>query len=166
MCNPVTATIMVAAVAVQTVGAYKEVQAANAAADYNAKLMERNAQTAEMQATDAEQRGAIEEKQHRLQVSQLKGQQRASFGASGVLVDSGSTADTLFDTAAYGELDALAIRANAKKEAWNYKNEAQNYRGQAELSTMSKRNAGFAAATTLLTGASSMAGTYAASKGK
>lgn len=164
MCEPLTilaTTALVTSaigVGVQAYGAQKEQKAANKAAEYNAQIMERNSQIAGMQADNALQRGEVAEKQHRLRVSKLIGEQRAGFGASGAVVDTGSALDVVMDTAEHGELDALTIRHNAAMEAWGYRNQGADYTAQASLSRFSKRSPGFAAGTTLLTGAGQIAG--------
>jgi len=63
--------------------------------------------------------GKIEEQTQRTKTSQIKGQQKTSFAASGVDISSGSPVDILSDTAAIGELDALTIRSNAETDAYN-----------------------------------------------
>lgn len=159
MCVPLaTAALVVSAVGVgvQAYGAYQETKAQNAAAEYNARIMENNAKVAEYRAQDAKARGDLAEKQFRLKLSQEKGATRAAYGASGALVDSGSSADVLQDLAEFGELDALTIRRNAAMEAYGAEREGDNFRASANLSRMSKRSAGFAAGSTLLTGAGSL----------
>ena len=161
MCDPVTlatAAIATAAVGVgvQTYGAYTQQKAANAAAEYNAKILESNAKVSEYNAENARQRGELEEKQFRLRLSQEKGSARAAFGASGALVNDGSSQDYLSDLAEFGEMDALTIRHNAATEAYGYKVQSQNYVSQGNLSRMSKASTGLAAGTTLLTGTSSL----------
>lgn len=159
MCVPLAAAalaVTAVGVGVQAYGAYQETKAQNAAAEYNARILENNAQVARYQAADAKARGEVAEKQFRLRLSQEKGATRAAYGASGALVDSGSSLDVLEDMAEYGEFDALTIRHNAAMEAYGHETQSQNYISQAGLSRMSKRSAGFAAGSTLLTGASSL----------
>lgn len=159
MCVPLAAAalaVTAVGVGVQAYGAYQETKAQNAAAEYNARILENNAQVARYQAADAKQRGEVAEKQFRLRLSQEKGAQRALYGASGAVVDSGSALDVLEDTAAFGEFDALTIRHNAVLEAYGHETQSQNYVSQANLSRMQKRSAGFSAASTLLTGGSSL----------
>lgn len=164
MCEPVTIlatsalVLSAAGVGLQAYSNYQETKAENAAAEYNAQLLERNAQIADMQAQQAAQRGELEEKQFRLRLSQFKGEQRASFGASGAVVDTGSPLDVLVDTAEQGELDALTIRHNAAIEVWGIRNQSAGYRAESSLYRAKKRSPGFAAGTTLLTGAGQIAG--------
>jgi hypothetical protein len=95
-----------------------------------ARYQERAAQIA---ARDAEARGAAEEMRFRQRVSTVKGAQRAQLAASGVVLDQGSALDVLSDTAAYGELDALNIRADAQREALELRSRAKmfKYEGRA-----------------------------------
>jgi len=147
-------------VGLQTYSSFQEADARNDAAEYNARINEQNARTAELQAKNATERGQIEEKQHRLRVGQLKGTQRSSFAASGVLVDEGSAFDTLLDTTEFGELDALTIRHNAATEAWNFKNQSSAFKNQATLSRQKKTSPFLGAGATLLTGASKLSNSY------
>lgn len=166
MCDPVTLTVLaVSAIAVSAVGvgisaysANQQTKAANAAAQYNAEMSKRNAEVANMQAENARQRGELEEKQFRLNLSKQKGEMRAGYGASGAVVDSGSALDNLMDTTEWGELDALTIRHNAAVEAWGYKNQAANYMGQSELYRTSRQSVGLATTSTLVTGAGQVLG--------
>lgn len=114
-------------------GMAQQGRAAEASAKYQAKVTANQARVAGFQAEDALERGQVAERQQRLQVRQLAGKQRAEMGASGAALDSGSFIDTLGDTADFGELDALTIRANAEKEAWGYRAAASGQQGQAAL---------------------------------
>lgn len=114
-------------------GMYQQGKAAEASNEYQAKVTANQAKVAGYQAEDALERGDVAERQQRLQVRQLAGKQRAEMGASGAGLDSGSFVDTLGDTADFGELDALTIRANADKEAWGYRAAAAGQEGQSAL---------------------------------
>lgn len=144
--------------------AYQQTKASNAAADYNASMLERNAEVSEMQARNAQERGARETTAHRRRVKSMIGSQRSSAGASGVLVDAGSTLDVVSDTATYGELDAQTIRRNASMEAWGLTEQAKGQRYQADITRSQKRSKTSAVATSLLTQGSSYAATYYGSK--
>lgn len=89
----------------------------------------RNAQIAELQATDAIARGIEDENRLRIRSRRLIGSQRAAFAASGIdITDADSTAVNVFaDTAEQTEIDARTIRANAAREAWGYKVQADDY---------------------------------------
>lgn len=139
-------------------GQYANQQAQNAANDYNAKIMQRNAQIANLQAEDAIRRGEEAELQHRRRVAHFKGMQRVAFAESGVVVDEGSPLDTVLDTTQLGEEDAMTIRRNAAREAWGFNMEAGNYAAQGRLSSMKNSSPALAAAPTLLGGAAQSAG--------
>lgn len=164
MCEPTTIIagvgLVISAIGVgtQAYAANKEAKAANAAAEYNATIQERNAQINNIRADDAIKRGDIAEKQYRLQVSKMVGDQRSEYGASGVVVDTGSPLDVNLDTVEQGELDALTIRHNASIEAWGLRNQAEESVANASLFRATKRSPGFAATSTLLTGAGQIAG--------
>ncbi|WP_455153244.1 hypothetical protein [Bradyrhizobium cenepequi] len=55
---------------------------------------------------------------------------------NGVDLSFGSPLDTLTDTAVLGELDALTIRTNANREAYDYKVQGVNARANANLDRM------------------------------
>lgn len=87
-----------------------------------------NAAVAELQAKDALVRGAIDESKFRSGVRALIGTQRVGIASGNIDVSYGSAADVQADAAFLGELDALQIRTNAKREAWGYRVEAANAR--------------------------------------
>lgn len=142
----VAVNVGIAAIAIGSIGmgVYGQIQQGKAAqkqADYQAKVADNNAKVAEYQAQDALDRGLIKEQQHRLKVSQLKGQQRSALAGSGVVVDSGSALDVLSDTAYFGEMDALTIRSNAEREAYQSRIGAQNFRAESTLLALSGQQA-------------------------
>lgn len=136
---------------------YQQQQSQNQANNYNRQIEERNAQVAELQAQDAEARGRIAEKEHRLSVANLIAHNRASSAGSGLLVDDGTFEDANEDAAGFGELDALAIRSNAAKEAWGIRNQKANSEAQANLYSMRNSNPLIPAAGSLLSGGSQVA---------
>lgn len=115
------------------VGQIQQASATQAAANYNAQVATMNATLANRRAKDALERGATAEQQKRMEVAQLQGRQQAAMAANGVDITFGSPLDTLVDTAARGELDALTIRRNAAKEAYDYKVQGVNYQSNALL---------------------------------
>lgn len=142
-------------------GQYAAGQQAQAMYKYQSKMAERNAQISELQAKDAEKRGAIEEAQHRLKVQGMIGEQKSALAAGGVAVDTGSPLDILVDTAGLGEFDAQVIRRNASREAWAARTQAQGYRAEAGALKTAGNNAYTSgivgAGGSLLTGASAVA---------
>ena len=83
-------------------------------------------------------------------MKRLKGRQVAAFAASGVDPTTGTALETLGDTAAMGEIDALQIRDNAEREAWRHENDAINARAQAGLFRLQGNNVVGASAAPIL----------------
>lgn len=156
MCEPTT--ILLAATAVLgAVGAVQQGQAAASASKYNAQVQNMNATLSERRAKDAIERGKTEEQRKRQEVGKIKGAQIAGMAANGVDLSFGSPLDTIVDTAVLGELDALTIRSNAHREAYDHRVDAVNKRAGAALSNSQASSAlsgGYlAAAGTVLSGA-------------
>lgn len=135
-------TVMGAAGAIQQ-GQAAEMQgrAAQQASEYNAKVADMNAKIAERQARDAVERGQQEEQQQRMKTSQTIGQQRAALAANGVDLGFGSPLDVLVDTATIGELDALTIRTNTRREERDILQQGANLKGQAGMLRAEGRSA-------------------------
>lgn len=166
MCDPTT--LAVASIGSSIIGGVQQAQAAKAAgaaqaaqANYQAAVARNNKIIADRKAEDAIKRGKVEELQYRQQVSQLTGRQRAVLAGNGVVIDQGSALDITEDTAARGEFDALTIRSNAEREAYDYRVQGQNFESNARLYDATASNAlaaGKSAATgALITGAGSVA---------
>jgi len=102
-------------------------------AAYQAQVDRNNAQIEIWRADDAMKRGAEEERKHRLEVVQNKGEATAKYGAGNVVIGEGTPAGVIEDIAELGELDAQTIRSNAEREAWEYRMRANNYLAQAGL---------------------------------
>ncbi len=163
MCEPTT-IIAAASLALGAAGAVQQSQAASAQATYQAAVSRNNAVLAEKAASDAEERGRLEEKQSRLRTSRTIGSQRASFAANGVVVDEGSALDVTADTAELGEVDALTIRDNAAREAFNFRAQGSQFQSDAgafETSAANSQTAGFLnAGASLLDGGQTVAGKW------
>lgn len=157
MCELI-AVLGVASAVVGGVGAVQQANAAAAAATYQSRISEMNRQVNEQRAADALDRGKSEEQSKRLEVARAKSLQLVNMSANGVDVTTGSPLDTLVDTATLGELDALTIRTNAAREAYDYKVAAANNAAEAEALRMqakaSKTGGYLAAAGTVLGGLS------------
>lgn len=117
-------------------GQIQQAQATAAANKYNAQVADMNAQISERRAKDAIERGAAEEQKKRQQVAQVLGKQQAAMAANGVDLTFGSPLDTIVDSSVLGELDALTIRTNAYREAYDYRVDAANKVASANLSRM------------------------------
>lgn len=142
-----------------TYGAFKQSKADQQAARWNAHVADNNATLAEWEAQDALDRGEDAAQRHQLKVAGLKGTQRARIAANGIALSEGSPLRILTDTDFLGELDAQVIRANAGREAYSATTKAQQYRDDsAMLNYQADSNSPLlAGATTLLTGATSVA---------
>jgi hypothetical protein len=145
---------------VGAVGALQQGQAQAAAARYQAAVAGNAQKVAQWQAKDAIDRGKVAEQQRRTKTALQIGSQRAALASSGTDVNSGSNLDIIGDTAATGEFDALTIRSNAEREAWDKKVQGSNLAADAQLS---RSRAGFAeqagmlgAGANLIAGASSV----------
>jgi hypothetical protein len=171
---------------ISAIGQYKQGQATKSIANLNATTLEQtgelnaslieegtktnvealtwDASMADAQATDAVARGKEQETVFRQGIRRMIGGQRASFGASGVEVGTGSAADVQADTAYWGEIDALTIRTNAAREAWGYQVTAADYRRQAtstrRLGALEAKNTRAVARANALS--ARLGGTYAA----
>lgn len=148
MCDLVTA-LMIGSTAIGGVSAIQMGNAQAASAQYNAQVASMNAEIMDANARDALERGKIEEQNKRREIAMLTGRQRAAMAANGVDLSFGSPLDTIVDTAMLGELDALTIRSNAAREAYDYKVAAANGRADAALS---RSNASSARTGALLSG--------------
>lgn len=105
----ISSLVGLAGTAVSAVGQIQQGQAAQKAADFRAK-------NNQMLAEDALKRGAEEEEAQRRKNNALLGRQKAVMAAGNVDIGSGSPLNILGDTAMLGELDAMRIRENAKRE--------------------------------------------------
>jgi hypothetical protein len=152
---------MAVGAAVSAYGAYSQGQAAKSAAQYQAAVAGNNKIMADRAAVDAQQRGEVAADKRREQAAQLIGRQRAVLAGNGVVVDQGSALDITSDTAATGEFEALTIRSNAEREAYQYRAQGENFSSEAQLATMrgdSAAQAGmFGAGSSILNGAGSVA---------
>lgn len=125
--------LVVASAAISAYSAYKQQSAANDAADYNAGVERRKAEVSDALAASALKKGRFKELRFRNEVDRFKGKQRTSYGAAGVVVDSGSSLDTVIDTTVLGNQDAMTIRHNTAMDVWGYKQEGINYRQSANM---------------------------------
>ena len=169
MCSPVAALAGVG-LGMQTAGAYQATKAENRSLEFNAAIMRQNAMIAEenarineQRAADAVARGKIHERNVRETGERFKGRQRASAGASGVVVDSGSTQHVVEDTAAGVARDIMTTQYNTRMEEWGHlmsaradRMQGQQHIAQSRMTLASKRSPLLPAATTMLGGLTSM----------
>jgi len=116
------------------IGQVQQGKAAQAAADYESAVQLNNAKIAEMQATDAIERGNIEKDKIKLEAKQIAGTGRTQYAAGNVLLDSGGTPLSWEqDVAAGSATDVEMADYNAKMEAWGFKNQANSYRADSAM---------------------------------
>lgn len=127
----------VAGAAMSAHGGLRRGRAERDAAYSQAERDEKNAAYADLQATDSLARGRDDEGYLRQNVRQVIGAQRAGFAGQGVVVDHGSAADVGADTQREGDLDALRVRSNARREAMGFQVQAEDLRDQARINRRS-----------------------------
>jgi len=129
-------------------GAFAEADALKQRAKFQAQQLEFNTKVAELQAEDAIAQGDQDAAALQRKARQLRGSQRAAFGASGVEVNSGSALSVQSDTEDMADIDAMTIKLNAARKAWGFKVDAVNSFAQSTLNSVAAENS---ARTTLLT---------------
>lgn len=127
---------------VSAAGAFGQAKAQAQTQRYNAAVQRRNADAARNAA-------AFEERKKREDVARHLSAQRAAAGASGVLIEEGSPLQVMAESAAQGELDALAIRFGGEIRAGQHGSAAGLLDAQAGGSATA---GGFGVATSLLAG--------------
>lgn len=161
MCE-ITTALLIGSTVMSAAGQVQQAQASAKASKYNARVAEMNATLAERRARDAIERGKLEEQKKRREVALIAGQQRAAMAANGLDLGFGSPLDTIIDTAVAGELDALTIRSNAYREAYDYRVDAANRRAGAAMNRAEASSAmaggWLSAGSTILGGASRVRG--------
>lgn len=105
----------IAGTALSAYGQYQQASAARDAARYNQKV-------AEIQASDALDRGDQEQAMLGRKVADLRGRQRVAMAKSGLDLNEGSPAAILDQTDYYGLEDQRTIANNARREAAGYAN--------------------------------------------
>jgi hypothetical protein len=100
---------------------------------YNAAIAENNAILAKKDATWTMQSGEASATNEGMKTRALVGREKASQGASGVDVNSGSAVEVRAGTSSIGMLDAMTIRSNAARQSYGYTVQAVNDTAQANL---------------------------------
>lgn len=124
---------------------------------YQSQVARNNQIIAEQNAIFEEQKGVIDEQTQRLRTAQGVGQEIASAGASGLDVNSGSKVDVRRSLQAVGDLDALTIRDNATRRSAAYRAQGANFGAEASLKKSAARFAMLDPASSILSGATSVA---------
>ncbi len=118
------------------VGSINQANAATAAARFNSKIANQNADLAIARSKE-------EERRHRILARKRLGSIRAGFGASGVTLE-GSPLDVLEESAAAAELDSLTIRNQGLVDQFGFlaTSKLQDFKGAAARRTGAFRTAG------------------------
>jgi len=123
--------------------------------------MKYNADIADQQAIQKQKAGDLQLRQQRARVAGLIGTQRAGFGASGAVVDTGSPLALIEDTEFLGEQDAITLQHNTALSVWGTNNKSAQFNSRTSLYQSQGSNAvtqGFlGAGSSLLSGASTAA---------
>lgn len=156
------AIVAAAGVGLSAAGAYNQAESQKASLDYQAAVARNNQVLAGYQADIAQQNAAINEQNSRLKTASLMGDQRAALAANGVDLGEGSASEILASSKFMGERDALMIRDEGARRAWAIKEQGKGYGAEAAAlsATSSAINPMMAGASSLLTGAGSVGGSW------
>lgn len=161
----VSTAVGAAGSAVSAYGSYESGQANAQAAAYQAQVAANNAKIATENSKLDIQAGETAASNQELKTRGTVGSEKASQGASGVDVNSGSAVDVRAGTEELGNLDAMTIRSNAAKKAYADQVTSASETAQSGLDTMKSSQASTAgeigAASTLLSGASTVGSNWA-----
>ncbi len=122
-------------------GASKSAQATSQMYSYQAQVANINSQIDTQNADYARQVGEQQANLYGMKAGQQQGQIRASQGASGLDVNSGSNADVQASQKEITQIDLGQIRQNAAKTAYDFDVQSQNDKNQAGLYTAASTNA-------------------------
>jgi hypothetical protein len=106
MCDPVTGTLAAIGAVAGLAGTMSQGMSAKSAADYNAKI-------ASDQAKQVDQQAAFDVAQNDADARRRLATQKAAYGASGVVTDSGSPLEVAAEDTKQAALDDMTIRYNA-----------------------------------------------------
>ena len=151
MCEPLTTALIImgASTAIGVGGQLYAGEQQRRAASYSADV-------AEQAARAAQEKAAYDEEMHRERIRKTLSTIRSLYGKSGVDM-TGTPLLALEETAAQGEMDALAIRYGGDVAAARQRSEAALLKMQGKVASTSSY---FQAGSTLLQGAGSMYGKY------
>lgn len=138
-----TVTTIVAAIASAAIGTVSAVQATNAQEaqyEYQAKVAKDNERTAQINATEARQKGIEDARLKRMKTLQQVGALQTAQAANGIDISTGTSLDLIEDTKTMGELDAMNSIYDAERTARNYEIQAGNFSNQSEIELASSKN--------------------------
>ena len=132
--------LMLAAAAVQAIGAIQAGQAAKEEANARANANIYNSKVKEMQAGIARQQANAREEQQRRKGRQILGAQRAAISESGIGL-MGSALDIAEESSTRAELDALTVRYEGELESKGLLADAEQERYESKVNVMAGKNA-------------------------
>lgn len=130
----------VASAAMGAMSKMNQQRAAQNQANYRSAIARNNQIIAQQKAADALLRGREEEREHNINVEQFKGKQRSLLAGSGFGGNEDDALDILADTAQVGETDAMKIKQNAEREAWQHQLAASSAGAESALFATQSRN--------------------------
>lgn len=146
--DPISVGLMAATVGLTVAGGMNQAEGARAKADADAAAYRYKAQVAENNAKISEENARLETAAGEAQTEQAGlrsrgrvAQIRSAQSASGVDVNTGSSAKVVDAAAMLGLLDTMTIRSNSARKAYGYEVEAVSQRANAQLGEMSAKGA-------------------------
>ena len=136
--------------------AYNQAQAQNLAAEWNANQMQQQAELSRIQAGRYREMGERNAQETLRKFRNLQGEQRVTYAASGVNVNTGSAAATQANTAAEGVAAANMDRYEMAVAAWEKDVEASNLEANAKFTKASKVQPWLPATSAALSGLTSI----------
>jgi len=97
----------------------------------NKQIARNNANTAEIQAQDAQRRGEQDVQDLQRKSAALKSSQRVGLAAKGLDLSYGTAGDLQDQVDFFSQSDAATLRTNAAKDAWGKRSQGANYRAEA-----------------------------------
>lgn len=172
MCEPVSITMAVVAVAGAAMSAYAQYQQGQAAkkvGEYNKAVSDVNAELARRAARDAENTGKVDAQKQQTYTEGAIARARAAAAARGVDVNTGSALNVQQDIGAAGKQDENTIRINARREALGFYSQANDFTSRGQLAQFEGNSAANAAnisaAGTLISSAGSVGSKWYARNG-
>ncbi len=144
---------------ISTIGAYGGAKSEKSALNFQAQMSDLNAQLAERRAQIALEQGAFAAAEIERGGADRNSSIKASYGARGVALNEGTPLAMAVGSDVASADDARQTRINAVRAAWGNRIDATNLKNDAAAKRASAKgiNPWGRAATTLLTGATSMA---------
>jgi hypothetical protein len=124
-----------------SIGALQQGQQQSAMYDYQSELADVNADVSRQQAAQAAEAGELQDKAIGEKGAQVFGAGRASYGAGGVMLGTGSEADWEADVDQRISSDIAMNDYNTANKVWAYQQQANNYEAQADVYDMASSNA-------------------------